>query len=388
MLKNKKILLGITGGIAAYKAVDLASKLVKEGAIVKTIMTKNACEFISPITVKSITHQSVSTKMFDAEAQIEHISLADWADIVIIAPATANIIGKTANGIADDLLSTTIMASTGPILFVPAMNVHMFENVIVQKNIANLTNSGYYFMEPEIGKLACGYEGKGRFPKVTEIIYYIKTHLNYPRNFVGEKVLVTAGANREKLDPMRFLTNHSSGKMGLSIARAAAIRGADVTLIYGNVVAEIPSYLGKAIFAESAVEMDKMVNLKFSENKTIIMVAAVSDYTPAKAETQKIKKNGNLNLKLIRTKDILAELGKQKKADQVLVGFAAESENIVANARKKLKIKNLDFIVANNLAVAGKNETNVTLIDSQNEQKINGCKFEVAHKILDKIFSK
>ena len=386
MLRNKKILLGITGGIAAYKAVDLASKLVKEGAIVKTIMTKNACEFISPITVKSITHQSVSIKMFDAEAQIEHISLADWADIVVIAPATANIIGKVANGFADDLLSTTIMASKAPILFTPAMNVHMFENVIVQQNIANLTNFGYHFMEPEIGKLACGYEGKGRFPKVSEIIYYVKTILNYPRNLVGEKVLVTTGANREKLDPMRFLTNYSSGKMGLSIARAAAIRGADVTLIYGDIAEELPSYLGKAIFTESAAKMDKRVKLEFPKNKVTIIVAAVSDYTPVKTETQKIKKSGDLNLKLIRTKDILAELGKQKKADQILIGFAAESENMIENARKKLNKKNLDFIVANNLAVAGKNETEIMIIDSKNEQKINGCKFAVAHKIVDKIF--
>ncbi len=388
MLKDKRVLLGVSGGIAVYKAVDLASKLTKAGAEVKIIMTDSATKFVSVLTFKSLTHQPVITKMFDENADIEHISLADWAEIIVIAPATANIIGKVAGGIADNLLSTTIMASIAPILFVPAMNVHMFENPIVQENISKLKKLGYYFIHPEFGKLACGYEGFGRYPKNEEIIYYIKTYLTYKKDVEGKTILVTAGANREKLDPMRFLTNYSSGKMGLSIARAAAIRGAKVTLIYGNIIEEIPSYLDKTIFTESATEMDKMVKLEFPKNKTTIMVAAVSDYTCANIESQKIKKSGDLNLNLIRTKDILAEIGKQKKSDQTLVGFAAESENMIENARKKLKKKNLDFIVANDLSVVGKNETEIMIIDSKNEHKIAGCKFEVAHKILDKIFSK
>ena len=224
MLKNKNILLGISGGIAVYKAIDLAGKLTKQGAVVKTIMTKNACEFVSPITFKAITHQPVVTRMFDINAEIEHISLADWADISVIAPATANIIGKVASGIADDLLSTTIMATTSPVLFVPTMNVHMYENPIVQENIRKLSELGYFFIEPDSGKLACGYEGKGRFPEPVEIVYFVKTFLNHKKDLIGKKILVTAGATRENIDPMRFITNFSSGKMGLALARAAFIR--------------------------------------------------------------------------------------------------------------------------------------------------------------------
>ena len=263
MLKRKKILLGITGGIAAYKAVDLASKLTKMGAEVKTVMTANACEFISPITIKSITHQPVITKMFDINADIEHISLADWADIVVIAPATANIIGKTAAGIADDLLSTTLMATTAPVLFVPAMNIHMYENPIVQENIDKLTQLGYFFMEPEFGRLACGYEGKGRYPENDEIIYHIRTYLKYKKDLTGKEVIVTAGASRESIDPMRFITNHSSGKMGLALARAAHIRGANVKLIHSSLTVKVPDYL-ESIEAITAEEMYTVVQKVYS----------------------------------------------------------------------------------------------------------------------------
>jgi len=386
MLKNRNILLGITGGIAAYKAVDLASKLTKAGAVVKTIMTKNATEFISPLSVKSITHQSVSFAQFDLNADIEHISLADWANLLVIAPATANIIGKAAAGIADDLLSTTLTATVAPVLFVPAMNVHMFENKIVQRNIATLKKFGYFFAEPETGKLACGYEGKGRFPKIEEIIFHIKTYLNYQKDLLGKKILITAGATRENIDPMRFISNYSSGKTGLALARAAFLRGAEVKLIAANVTENIPEYLDFQR-ANNSSEMHRLTMKFFPNFETVIMTAAVSDYTPANPAKQKIKKGENLLLELKRTKDILAEMGKKKTKNQRLIGFAAESENITENAQKKLEKKNLDFIIANDLKVAGKSETEITIIGKNFQKKIHGEKFEVAHKILDEIFS-
>ena len=387
MLKDKKILLGITGGIAAFKAVELAGKFIKCGASVKTIMTRNACEFITPLTVKSITHNAVITKMFDVEADIEHISLADWADIIVIAPATANIIGKVASGIADDLLSTTIMATQAPVLFVPSMNVHMFENPILQENITKLSKLGYLFMEPEEGMLACGYEGKGRFPSVDEIVYFAKSYLFYKKDLVKKRILITAGATRENIDPMRFITNFSSGKMGLALARAAHIRGGDVTLISANLNVEIPYYLNNKK-TSTAEEMFKHTISSFTEKEVTFMVAAVSDFTPSEISKQKIKKDKNLNLELIRTKDILTELGKLKSENQILVGFAAESEDIIQNAKLKSKRKNLDFIITNNLKVAGKDKTEISFIGKDIEEKIKGDKFFVAHKILDLIFRK
>ncbi len=385
MMENKKILLGVTGGIAAYKAVDLASKLTKMGAEVRTIMTAHACELVSPITFKSITHQKVVTKMFDIDADIEHISLADWAEIVVVAPATANIIGKVACGIADDLLSTTIMATRAPVLFVPAMNVYMYENPIVQENINKLSKLSYFFMEPEKGMLACGYEGKGRFPKTDEIIYFIQTCLYYKKDLKDIPVLITVGATRENIDPMRFITNHSTGKMGIVLARAASIRGAKVTLIAGNISEEIPEYLN-SIKTSTADEMFKATMKEFPNNQVTFMTAAVSDYTPVKPSKQKIKKADEMILKLKITKDILLELGKKKTDKQTLVGFAAESEKIVENAKLKLKKKKLDFIAANNLNVAGKDDTEIILIGKKIEEKLTGNKFQVAHKILDRIF--
>ena len=385
MLKDKRILLGITGGIAAYKSVDLASKLTKSGAVVKTVMTRNACEFISPLLLKSITHQSVSVEQFNLNADIEHISLADWADLLVIAPATANIIGKAAGGIADDLLSTIITATISPILFVPAMNVHMYENKIVQRNIEILKKYGYFFAEPETGKLACGYEGKGRFPQVEEIIYHIKTYLNYKGDLIGKKILVTAGATRENIDPMRFISNYSSGKTGLALARAAFLRGAEVKFVVASVNENIPDYLD-SVKTENAAEMYETVMKLFPDYETVIMAAAVSDYTPESPAERKIKKGENLSLKLRRTNDILAEMGKRKGKNQKLIGFAAESENIEKNALVKLEKKNLDFIVANDLKVAGKQETEVIIIGKDFRKKIAGDKFEVAHSILDEIF--
>ena len=385
MLKGKKILLGVTGGIAAYKAVDLASKLVSQGAEVKTIITKNGCEIISPLTFKSITHNSVVTKMFNLEADIEHISLADWADLVVIAPATANIIGKVANGIADDLLSTTIMATTAKVFFVPAMNIHMYENPILQENISKLYNLGYYFMEPEFGRLACGYEGKGRFPKTLEIIFYISTYLHYKRDLKGKSILISAGANQEKIDPMRYITNRSTGKMGLSLARAAHIRGAEITLVHAAISENIPEYFPK-IQAISAKEMQLEITKISANYETIIMSAAVADFTPQNYSEQKIKKIDQLKIDLQPTTDIIAELGKRKTDNQFLIGFAAETENISANAKKKFKAKNLDMIVANNLNVAGKENSEIEIISKNDRKKFSGKKFELAHIILDEIF--
>lgn len=384
MLKGKKVLLGVSGGIAAYKAVDLASNLTKMGAQVKTILTASACELIKPLTFKSITHQSVSTKLFDVDHEIEHITLADWADIVVIAPATANLIGKTANAIADDLLSTTLLATTAPVLFVPAMNVHMYSNSIFQANIEKLLKHNYYFMEPDSGKLACGYEGKGRFPQTEEIIYHIKTYLNYSRDLTDFDFLITTGACRESIDPMRFITNHSSGKMGLALARAAHIRGAQVKVINGIVEEPIPEYI-QAIETQTAEEMYQAVIAESAEHQIIIMAAAVSDYTPGKTASQKIKKETDLQLKLVRTKDILQELGKRKTDAQTLVGFAAESEELEQNARAKLEKKNLDMIIANDLSVAGKTETELLVLTEDRKTEIKATKFAAAHKLLDLI---
>jgi len=387
MFKDKKVLLGITGGIAAYKAVNLASSLTKMGAEVRTIFTKNATELLQPLTVKSITHQPVVTELFNLGADIEHISLADWADITIIAPATANIIGKVASGIADDLLSTTIMATTSPVLFVPAMNIHMYQNPIVQRNIKELTELGYFFMDPEAGMLACGYTGKGRFPKVEEIIYYAKSHLNHHRDLVGKKFMITAGASVEKIDPMRFISNKSTGLMGINLARAAYIRGAEVKLIHADVSVAIPEYLDVQQ-ALSAEEMYQQVTTEQADYDTIIMTAAVADYTIKKPAGQKIKKGEYLTLELVRTKDILAHLGESRTQNQILVGFAAESENILKNGKLKLEKKKADFIVANDLQVAGKDLTSISIISHSEVVEFSGNKFEAANKILDIISSK
>jgi len=267
------------------------------------------------------------------------------------------------------------------------MNVHMFENPILQENITKLSKLGYLFMEPEEGMLACGYEGKGRFPSVDEIVYFAKSYLFYKKDLVKKRILITAGATRENIDPMRFITNFSSGKMGLALARAAHIRGGDVTLISANLNVEIPYYLNNKK-TSTAEEMFKHTISSFTEKEVTFMVAAVSDFTPSEISKQKIKKDKNLNLELIRTKDILTELGKLKSENQILVGFAAESEDIIQNAKLKSKRKNLDFIITNNLKVAGKDKTEISFIGKDIEEKIKGDKFFVAHKILDLIFRK
>ncbi len=388
MIKDKNILLGVTGGIAAYKSVELASRLTKEGANVKVILTDHALEFITPLTFRSITGQSVVTKLFNSEAPIEHISLAEWSDLIVLAPATANIIGKIAGGIADDLLTTSLMAATSPILIVPAMNSNMLANPIVQENIDKLDHYGYHIMPPETGRLACGYEGKGRFPDVGEIVFYIKSSLTYQKDLHSRRIMVTTGACREYLDPMRFISNESSGKMGLALARAAFHRGAEVTLITGHITDKAPYFL-TTYSASSAKEMSELTLRYAKEMDMIIMTAAVTDFQPLKSEVQKIKKETlgpeGINMKFVPTQDILSELGKVKSSSQTLIGFAAETENLISNARKKLKAKKCDYIVANNINTAGKDITDVCLIDDRNELEIRGEKHFVAHQILDRV---
>jgi phosphopantothenoylcysteine decarboxylase/phosphopantothenate--cysteine ligase len=402
MLKDKKILLCVCGGIAIYKSVDLASRLKKEGAIVKTVMTQSAMEFITPLTFRAITHETVSYKLFNAEAPIEHISLADWADLIVIAPATANIIGKIANGIADDLLTTVVMAATCPKLIVPAMNVNMWENPIVQGNIKKLVGGGhiaspmelaewggvgggYHILQPDSGTLACGSEGKGRMPEPEEIIYAIKSALYHHYDLKGKKILITAGASIERIDPMRHISNVSTGKMGLSLVRAAYLRGAEVTLVHSNLTEKLP-YYSKNIQALSADEMYQAIMKIYINFDIIIMCAAVADFTPVHKSKQKIKKKDNMSLELTRTKDILSELGKLKKKTQLLIGFAAESENIIENAKEKLTKKNLDLIVGNSLSTAGTNDSEIYVITKKGKPlKYKGDKFYLANQILSLI---
>jgi len=396
MLQGKKILLGLSGGIAVYKAVDLASQLTKNGAIVKTIMTTAAMEFVTPLTFRSITHESVTDKLFNSEALIEHISLAEWADLMVIAPATADIIGKIANGIADDLLTTTILATKSKKLVVPAMNVNMYENPILQANLLRLKEYGFVIMEPEEGLLACGSTGKGRFPAVEEIMSAICSNIYYDHDLYMKKILITVGATRERIDPMRYISNFSSGKMGLALARSAYFRGAQVTVVYGSVQENLPYYTHN-IQALSALEMFNVV-IKISKKFDVIIgCAAVADFTPAKYSEQKIKKDGfpqsinaslhhELTIDLQKTKDLLFTLGKQKKSTQYYIGFAAESENHLENGYQKMSKKNLDLMVVNDLSVAGESNSVIRILSRSRENKIleyQGSKPWLAHKILE-----
>jgi phosphopantothenoylcysteine decarboxylase/phosphopantothenate--cysteine ligase len=384
MLKNKNILLGVSGGIAAYKAIELASRLTQAGAVVKTIMTDSAREFISPINFAAITHQSVYYNQWDVQEPIAHITLSDWADFCVIAPATANIVAKAAQGIADDLLTSTLLALTTPILFVPSMNVKMYANQAVQDNLSILQKRGYFCLEPDSGSLACGYSGKGRFPDPSEIVTAIQTYLNHLQDLKGKTVLITAGATIEKIDPMRSITNASTGKMGLALARSAWLRGASVTLIHGAIGEKIPYYLS-GMQALSAQEMYDAVTEAAPHQDIVVMAAAVSDYTPMVFSEHKIKKDKDLQLALVRTQDILSDLGKCKPARQILVGFAAETENIESNARDKMLRKNLDMIIANPLSVSGQDDTEVIMINARESILATGTKFAVAQMIWDQI---
>jgi len=391
MLKDTNIVLGVTGGIAAYKACDIVSRLKKLSANVDVIMTKSAVEMVKPHTFQALSQNPVIIDTFITPRSwdIEHISLAQKADILLVAPATANIIGKVANGIADDMLSTTIMASTAAVIFAPAMNTKMYENKIVQQNIEKLTSLGYKFIEPASGRLACGDIGKGKLADIDEIIEFVINIAKPNNDLKGKKVLITAGPTRESLDPVRFITNHSSGKMGYSLATAALERGAKVTLISGPTNLCPPKGV-KLIKINTTLEMYDAVMNNYIEQNIIIKSAAVADYRPETVSTSKIKKTeGNLTLKLVRNPDILKELGRLKE-DRVLVGFAAESDNVIENAKGKIKRKNLDFIVANDITEEGAGfgiDTNiVSIIDKSDKiEKIEKCsKIQIAHRILDK----
>jgi len=393
MLKGKKIVLGVTGGIAAYKAAELTRALIKEGAQVKVIMTKSAGEFVAPLTFQTLSGNMVYTDMFvpTAKYDMAHISLAEFADAFVIAPATGNIIGKIASGIADDLLSTTVMASDKPLLVCPAMNDRMLANPAVQENINKLKKYGYVVMESAYGELACKTQGAGRLPEIPAIVEEIDILLT-SKDLRGEKILITAGPTEEPLDPVRFITNLSSGKMGYALATVANRRGAQVTLITGPTDLPLPP-VHKVVRIRTAREMHAAVLENFKQATIIIKAAAVADYRPAVLAREKIKKgNEPLALKLERNPDIIAELGKVK-GNRTLVGFAMETQNLLANAREKLERKNLDFIVANSLREEGagfQSDTNViTIIDASGKTEAlpRMAKIDAAEVILDRIIA-
>ncbi|KIO61896.1 Phosphopantothenoylcysteine decarboxylase [Caldibacillus thermoamylovorans] len=392
---QKKVLLCVSGGIAAYKAVQLTSKLTQNGFDVKVMMTGNATKFVTPLSFQAISRNDVYTDTFDEKdpAKIAHIDLADWPDVIIIAPATANIIGKLANGIADDMVSTTLLATEKPVFIAPAMNVHMYNHPVVQENIARLKSFGYHFIEPSEGYLACGYVGKGRLEEPEIIVEHVKTFFvqNKQQFLQGKTVLISAGPTREKIDPVRYLSNYSSGKMGYAIAEVAQHLGANVILISGPVSLKPPVGV-QIIRVESAEEMYEAVLQYFDEADIVIKSAAVSDYRPKKIFQQKMKKQSQeLVIELERTVDILAELGKRKKA-QFLIGFAAETNHVEEYAKQKLLSKNADMIVANNVMQEGAGfgtDTNiVTFYKANNEKKQlpKLTKHEVAYEILKEAY--
>lgn len=349
-MKGKEIIVGITGGIAAYKAAEFVRLLIKEGANIHVVMTKNAQQFITPLTFQTLSGNPVITELFTLieEKNISHISLADLAHLIVIIPATANIIGKIANGIADDFLTTMVMATKAPVLFVPSMNVNMWENEILQKNIRILIERGYQFIEPEEGELACHWYGKGRLPELNEVIEKIEEIFS-PKDLKGEKILITAGPTQEPIDPVRFITNRSSGKMGYALAKIAKRRGGDVVLISGPTFLQNPRKDIKIIKIRTAQEMEKEVLRHLEESTVVIKAAAVSDFKPRSISENKIKKDGSsINLELEETTDILKEIGRLK-GNRIIVGFAAETEDLIKNAQKKLVEKNLDFIVVNDV---------------------------------------
>ena len=354
IFKGKQIVLGVTGGIAAYKAVEVLRLLVKSGAEVHVVMTSNACEFVTPLTFQTLSGNPVHTSLFSLvqEQDIGHISLADLADLFLIVPATANVIGKVANGLADDLLTTTLLATKAPVLFIPAMNVNMWENPLYRENQAKLENYGYHFMTPASGELACGWEGQGKLPDPVDIHDFAQDLVGGVA-LAGKTVLVTAGPTREELDPVRFLSNYSSGKMGYAIARAARNQGARVILVSGPVQLQAPQKV-ELISVTSALEMLDAVMSHASSADIIVKAAAVADYRPDKRADRKIKKGQSekAQLDLLRNPDILAELGKVKEG-RLLVGFAAETDNLLANAGCKLESKNLDMIIANDVTQPG-----------------------------------
>jgi len=391
MLKGKEIILGVTGGIAAYKAVELLRLLTKAGANVHVIMTRSAEEFVTPLTFQTLSMNPVSTSIFNliSEREIGHISLADRADLFIIAPATANVVGKLAGGIADDMLTTTVMATKAPVLIAPAMNVNMYQNLLYQENEAKLKRHGYLFVEPAKGLLACGWEGEGKLQE-PQVIFEEAVSALTPKDLTGEHLLVTAGPTREELDPVRYLSNYSSGKMGYAIARAARRRGAEVVLVTGPTCLEVPWGV-ETVAVESAEEMREAVLARVDASTLIIKAAAVADFRPRLRSAEKIKKNGApVALDLVKNPDILGELGRVK-GERVLVGFAAETESLLENAAKKLAEKNLDLVVANDIGQEGAGfnvDTNIVKLlyrgGKLEELPLMG-KDELADVILDRV---
>jgi phosphopantothenoylcysteine decarboxylase/phosphopantothenate--cysteine ligase len=391
MLHGKEIVLGVTGGIAAYKAVELLRLLTKAGANVRVIMTREAMEFVAPLTFQTLSMNPVYIDLFSliSERDIGHIALADRADLIVIAPATANIVGKIASGLADDLLTTTVMASKAPVLIAPAMNVNMYQNSIYRENADKLARHGYLFVEPARGMLACGWEGEGKLQE-PQIIFEEIVSVLTPKDLAGEKVLVTAGPTREEIDPVRFISNHSSGKMGYALARAAYRRGAAVTLVSGPTCLVDP-YGVETVRVISAVEMREAVLGRLEESTIVIKAAAVADYRPEVRGDKKMKKSeGPVTLKLVKNPDILAEIGKMK-GSRTVVGFAAETDNLVENAREKLQRKNLDMVVANDLGQEGAGfnvDTNVVKLlfrEGDVEDVPLMGKDELADLILDRV---
>lgn len=392
MLANKNIIIGICGGISAYKVVDVVSRLKKQDAAVTVIMTENATKFVSPLTLRAISHEPVVTDMFTEPDNwdTEHISLAQKADLFVIAPATANIIGKIASGVADDMLTTTIMATKAPVLFVPAMNTGMYENPIVQQNIAKLKDYGYFVMEPSTGLLACGTSGKGRLPDPQEIIDEIIALLMPVQDLAGKKILITAGPTVEAIDPVRFISNRSSGKMGYAIAKNALKRGAEVILVSGPVNLDPPAG-AEMISVTTADEMYEAVMERFRSCDIMIMMAAVADYKSETVEENKIKKvSDQMTIKLTKNHDIAAELGKVKET-RILVGACAETENLLENASKKIQSKNFDLIMANDVTKEGAGfgaDTNIVQIVGRDGEIMKlplMSKNEVADRLITKI---
>lgn len=391
-LKNKTVLLGVTGSIAAYKIASLASMLVKQHADVHVIMTQNATNFINPITFETLTGNKCLVDTFDRnfEFQVEHVSLAKQADVVLVAPASANVIGKMAHGIADDMLTTTILACKAPILVSPAMNTNMYENPIVRDNMRTLEKYGMKVITPSFGFLACGDTGAGKMPEPETLYSYIEAEIACDKDLVGKKILVTAGATQEALDPVRYLTNHSTGKMGYALAKAAMLRGAEVTLVSGRTNLQPPLHVN-VVPVVSAQDMHEAVEERFDETDILIMAAAVADYRPKEYVDHKIKKEeGNHMIELARTTDILGTIGARKRSDQWICGFSMETDSLIENSKAKLEKKHLNMIVANNLRTEGAGfgtETNVvTMIGPEKMTELPLLsKLDVAHCILDEV---
>ncbi len=391
MLRGKNIVLGIAGGIAAYKAAELTRELVKRGAEVNVVMTESATRFITPLTLQTLSDRPVYTDMFSTSGEwdIHHISLAQSADLIIVAPATYNIIGKIASGIADDLITTTISATKAPVLICPAMNVNMYTNAILRSNVAKLSALGYFFMNAASGELACKTQGEGRLPDPLDIVEEVETALT-PKDLTGQAIMITAGPTREPFDPVRYISNHSSGKMGYAIATMAKRRGADVTLISGPTALKAPAGV-RFIAVSRATEMREAVMEHFNGATVIIKAAAVADYRPSVISESKIKKGpGGMDILLERNPDIISEIS-DRKGTRILVGFAMETENLIKNARAKMKAKGMDLIVANELGIPGsgfQHDTNIVkIIDAAgniDELPIMD-KRDVANKILDRV---